>query len=762
MLRLLKIRNTALAACLLWLFYGVLAAEFVTPAQALDSSGKWISHFQPDTASPLKQMQAYQDGQFLPIPERRVYSGDDGLPELYFVRFADDTFAILPADDNFPPILAYSTEPGRVGETLPPAFYALMEAYAANVRHGRATGTARPGQQRLWQQLAAGDFSFLDVTREVRPLIEVSWNQSWPYNELCPADPAGPGGHVYAGCMAVAMAQLLKYWNRPIQGIGSNSYICQLHGYQSVNFGETTYQWDQMPPALQAPNLAVATLLYHCGVSMNMQYSYAGSGANWYAGLDGLRNHFGFPEATSLERNNCSDSQWTDTLKEQLDQGIPLWFGGSDPTMNHAFNLDGYQAGDYFHVNFGWGGSGDGYYNIDAINYLSYSLNTDQRAIINAVPQGYTVDGARIKLGAHDAQITHPITVSISTDPILSSWGVYSYSLSISYPCEGLQFDGAETVGTMSEGGNILVNSPEPGLLQVSWTGANPLVGGGSLLKLIFVGRETGTYLIRPVAAEYAGVSVNDLGTATANVFSTIDSPAGSSLQLSNALGVDYGETATLNLLTSYLPPSWNITHYEFDLAFPPDKITFSEVQTSQTLSAWATGVLAKLQGPGSLRVSVDSDEPITGLADLLLKVCFTAVGNDSSLVVAQVQLNNFFYNGFAVPGTVNAVVSLAPVSAVSEGFPETPLQICAYPNPFKTGTEIKLAQTKQAPLTLEIYNLRGQKVYSLFEGILPEGNHSFTWRGRDQAGNALGPGIYFLRAKTPNSLQTNKLILIR
>jgi hypothetical protein len=495
---------------------------------------------------------------------------------------------------------------------------------------------------------------------------------------------------------------------------------------------------------------------------MNMQYSVSGSGAYWYYVPDALSIFFGYPGATFVERADYPDSLWTNLLRDQLDQGIPLWYSGSNGTVGHVFNLDGYQAGDYFHINFGWGGSGNAYYHIDAINYGSAGYNFDQCAIINAVPQAYSIDGVKVRLSAHDAQLTHPITVQIITDPILSGWNVCSYNLSISYPSEGLIFDSVDTSGTISEGGNMVVSTTEPGILHLSWTRANPLIGGGALLKLNFVSTETGSYLITPVAMDYAGVSVDDMGGVMLSVHSTIDSPAGSSLRLSNAIGVQYGETATLNLYTSYLPPSWNITHYEFDLAFPPDKISFSEVQTSGTLSAGATLVSAELQSPGLLRVSIDSENPITGLSELLLKICFIAIGNTSGTSVAPVHLNNYFYNGFAVPGTINAIVSLAPVSAVSEEFPGAQLMICAYPNPFKSATVINLNQRKQAPLILEIYNLKGQKVYSLHEGNLPEGNHSFTWQGRDQAGNVLSSGIYFLRAKSPNNMQIMKLTLIK
>jgi len=99
------------------------------------------------------------------------------------------------------------------------------------------------------------------------------------YNELCPADPNGPGGHVYAGCVATAMGMVMKYWSHPTTGVGSHSYYCPGYGYQSANFGATTYLWDEMPNSISTSCIPIATLLYHCGVAVNMGYSVDGSGA---------------------------------------------------------------------------------------------------------------------------------------------------------------------------------------------------------------------------------------------------------------------------------------------------------------------------------------------------------------------------------------------------------------------------------------------------------------------------------------------------
>ena len=125
----------------------------------------------------------------------------------------------------------------------------------------------------------------------VNPLLTTLWDQSpdifttGPYNALCPYDSIYKS-HTLTGCVATAMAQVMKYWNYPTKGIGTHSYTppTKYLGVQTVNFGNTSYQWNLMPDTLSANDApatinAVATLMYHCGVSVDMDYGVNGSGA---------------------------------------------------------------------------------------------------------------------------------------------------------------------------------------------------------------------------------------------------------------------------------------------------------------------------------------------------------------------------------------------------------------------------------------------------------------------------------------------------
>ena len=123
--------------------------------------------------------------------------------------------------------------------------------------------------------------------REDEYLVETKWNQNYPYNYFCPEGDGGPGGHCYAGCVATAAAQLMKYWDHPLQGQGSYTYTPEDHpeyGPLTVNFGEATYDWENMPVSINAssPQVqieAVAQLIYHVGVSVDMNYRPSSSGA---------------------------------------------------------------------------------------------------------------------------------------------------------------------------------------------------------------------------------------------------------------------------------------------------------------------------------------------------------------------------------------------------------------------------------------------------------------------------------------------------
>jgi hypothetical protein len=236
-----------------------------------------------------------------------------------------------------------------------------------------------------WLELEQGKKS-TKSTAAVVPLIQTKWNQAPYYNELCPLDPE-TNRRTYTGCVATAMAQIMKYWNYPANGTGFHSYNHESYGTIPANFGSTTYNWASMPNSITGSNSAVATLMFHCGVSVDMDYGPDGSGAYTSAIAPALKTYFGYSSsAEEKRRSSYTDLQWKELLKTELDAGRPLHYAGYDVNVGHAFICDGYDINDLFHFNWGWGGSADGYFAISMLNPFTCEFNSNHKAVIGIQP----------------------------------------------------------------------------------------------------------------------------------------------------------------------------------------------------------------------------------------------------------------------------------------------------------------------------------------------------------------------------------------
>jgi len=237
------------------------------------------------------------------------------------------------------------------------------------------------------------------ASRGVAPLLINLWNQDSPYNMLCPVDPLGPGGHVYAGCVATAMSMVMHHWRYPNQGIGFNSYSWEEYGYIYANFGETEYIFNNMQTEMDGDMSDIALLQFHCGVAVEMMYGNDGSGAYSWNVPSAIKQHFGYSNAASFkEKENYSNTNWTNLLKEQIDLGQPMYYSGFSNSGGHAFVCDGYDDANLFHFNFGWSGSSNGFYTL----YDVGGFNSGQGAVTNFIPGGdypYNFTGQQVLTG---------------------------------------------------------------------------------------------------------------------------------------------------------------------------------------------------------------------------------------------------------------------------------------------------------------------------------------------------------------------------
>ena len=325
-----------------------------------------------------------------------------GYNEFYlFNNEAGKGYVIIAADDCVTPVLGYSYDNSLDWTDLPLGFKDLLDDYAAQIRAAVASkATATDEIRQEWSCLRQGKTLPIRSEKAVGPLIATQWSQSPHYNALCPYDNTAHERTV-TGCVATAMAQVMKYWSYPEHGSGSHYYTPYSHpeyGSLYIDFSAVNYQWSAMPNSVNSSNNAVATLMYHCGVSVDMDYGISGSpdyGSAAYIVEYGnrpcaelaLKTYFDYKSTLhSAMKSNYTDSQWINLLKNELDNNRPMVYGGFGNTGGHAFVCDGYNNSDYIHFNWGWGGYCDGYFTINNLNPSSMNYSSNQQAIVGIEP----------------------------------------------------------------------------------------------------------------------------------------------------------------------------------------------------------------------------------------------------------------------------------------------------------------------------------------------------------------------------------------
>lgn len=302
-------------------------------------------------------------------------------------------FVIMATDDVARPVLGYSLSQPFSAENMPEQLESWLRGYDKEIEQAVTLGY--PSDPQWMSSDKSGSYT------AVGPLLETLWDQGNPYNNLCPSGTP-------VGCAATMQAQIMKFWSYPAFGEGQHGYNSPDYGYLSADFGHTLYEWDLMPSIARPTDpatsrQAIATLFYHIGVSVNMNYNISGSGAQGFAGFEGAIStdnsfHRFFHYKNTLEvkyRTQYDDNDYRDIILEELSHRRPIAFQGVDLAVGgHAFVCDGNDTLGYLHFNFGWTGVGDGYYTIGAINpgigaqgqLGDYRFNSDNAIIIKIEP----------------------------------------------------------------------------------------------------------------------------------------------------------------------------------------------------------------------------------------------------------------------------------------------------------------------------------------------------------------------------------------
>ena len=314
----------------------------------------------------------------------------DNKVVIYHFNFKNQGYVSVSADDLAYPILAYDFN-NHIEQNQEAINYAAWINHRADeIQKIRNSQSLTKGNiDTEWTRLSKTSTLQVFIGKSVSPLIKAKWNQDNLYNALSPVDATGPGGRAYAGCVAVAMAQILHYYRYPNSGIGSHSYYSN-YGLLTANFATATYDYNSMSNSISnTGGYEIAELLYHCAVAVDMNFSASGSGASPFTAASSLRQHFGYKNSLSLKnKSSYTDAQWANLIVQNIDSLIPLFYAGYNAgwSSGHAFNLDGYQGSNFFHFNWGWGGAFNGYFYLNALTPGSSDFGTGQQAIFDIYP----------------------------------------------------------------------------------------------------------------------------------------------------------------------------------------------------------------------------------------------------------------------------------------------------------------------------------------------------------------------------------------
>lgn len=354
------------------LFSNVLLAKKVEVKDAQKAAETYINQLDHLTKKPSSINLVYTAGEFnSPFAIEKLNS----IPFYYVFNFENrDGFIIMSADDAVSPVLAYSTQKNYRKENQPDAFVKWMDKYRREISEIiKKEMPAGAEIENQWERLQAGLPLISDQKGETKnPLMNSTWDQMQYYHDQCPYDD-DYNERVATGCVATAMAQIMKYHNHPQNGEGYHTYNHSKYGSLSANFGSETYNWSSMPNNVTSSNAEVAKLMYHCGVSLEMNYGPAAQGGSSTNSLDvvanALKSYFSYSNTTQfVMRQSYSDANWKNLLKDEINNNRPMEYAGVGQGGGHAFVCDGYDASDMFHFNWGWSGYYDGYFNIDNLN----------------------------------------------------------------------------------------------------------------------------------------------------------------------------------------------------------------------------------------------------------------------------------------------------------------------------------------------------------------------------------------------------------
>ena len=375
----------------------ILLFTFLTAAGLLTATGAPLS---PEES--LKRLETQENlmrltGNYHPT---LIYTQQEESNEatLYiFNKGNNNGFMIVSADDCTAPLLGYTDQGNFNDAEIPEALKYWLEEYSRQIAYMREAGLKSTNRASSYKSYIA-------------PLLSTAWGQTAPYNNYCYlTTTSGQTIECPTGCVATAMAQVMKYFEYPERGEGSISYTLFSNVPPlEMDFSEKPFEWSKMLDRYSGSYTAeeadaVAYLMKACGYSVKMSYNTDLSGAKSIDIAPAMIEYFKYSEATRyVKRAYYNADEWSDIIYNHLKGTGPVIYNGSSLTGGHSFVCDGYDGYGYFHINWGWDGMSNGYFLLDALEPSAqgtggyaggYNLNQDA---VLAVPTSSEVASAQV------------------------------------------------------------------------------------------------------------------------------------------------------------------------------------------------------------------------------------------------------------------------------------------------------------------------------------------------------------------------------
>ena len=673
---------------------------------------------------------------------------------LYYVFNAITTkgFIIIAGDDAAHPLIGYSTEsefhaPDRRSpfagwlvkkkeELLRIKAYGPMPTEAVKQEwHGNENSIAKfNGQQSQGAALAS-----------VTPLLKTTWDQFPFYNDSCPGS---KNALAVTGCVATAMAQIMKYWSFPTKGTGYASYcdcgspnFTTNYGTLHANFGNTTYNWANMPNALTSANANIAQLMYHCAVSVNMDFGTQGSSA-WVISKDdtisaqnAFVKYFGYDPVTikGVYRFAYNDSTWEALLLNELNAGRPLEYVGDSAGKNgHTWVCDGYDAtSNTFHMNWGWGGQCNGYYSLKHLDPPSnprYSFPDDEEVLVGIEP----------------IRSAPPVSDFTALDPSVCGSGKVSYRDQSSNLATSWSWTFPGGIPAASSAPNPVVSYSKPGFYTATLVATNGAGKGTTMTKTNFVNVGAAKLTGATCTPQTYYLTGHDYGFGVYNfTLGTINNTSGSAMDDGGYRDFSCFNNTVLKPATTY-SLSMNVGAYQQShvkvwidynnngsLSDPGELIYKGDNISGVINASFTTASNPTLSTYLRLRIITDYDT--------IPEACETSWGG-------------YVGNGQAEDYAVyfNTPAGITPIASL---FNDAVL----FPNPNSGRATLQLELSQNAKVSIQVLDLMGRELESLSPSYLLQGVNQVNL---DLVN--LPQGLYFVKVQSEGATKVLRMQLVK